>query len=142
MDLTDGAIASTLEFIASTPAGGGVVFDYAVPRASLGWIERIAFDSLSRRVAAAGKPFLTCFEPLRLQARLATGGFSNIVDFGRDELNGRFFDGRADGLRVRGGWAESVQRWLDAEQEPPALSSTSIHRSYNVELRSAATASK
>jgi methyltransferase (TIGR00027 family) len=108
MYLTDGAIASTLEFIASTPAGGGVAFDYAVPRASLGWIERIAFDSLSRRVAAAGEPFLTCFEPLQLRARLATGGFSNIADFGRDELNRRFFDGRTDGLRVRGGLGRVV----------------------------------
>ena len=108
MYLTDAAIASTLELVASTAAGGGVVFDYAVPRASLGFIERIAFDSLSRRVAAAGEPFLTCFDPRQLRARLAGQGFTNITDCGRDELNARYFAGRTDGLRVRGGLGRVV----------------------------------
>jgi hypothetical protein len=47
--------------------------------------------------------------PLPLRARLAAAGFSNIADFGRDELNARYFDGRTDGLRVRGGAGASRQ---------------------------------
>jgi methyltransferase (TIGR00027 family) len=76
MYLTDAAIASTLEFIASTPAG-----------------------------SSTAEPTACAYEA---------------------------------------GWAESsVQRWLDTEAEPSTLSSTSEpHRSYNVELRSTATASK
>jgi methyltransferase (TIGR00027 family) len=108
MYLTDAAIASTLDLIASTAAGGGVAFDYAVPRASLGFIERIALDSLSRRVAAAGEPFLTAFDPPQVRALLSERGFTNIADYGRDELNARYFDGRADGLRVRGGLGRVV----------------------------------
>lgn len=108
MYLTDAAIASTLDFVASTGGGGGVVFDYAVPRASLGLIERLAFDSLSRRVAAAGEPFLTFFDPLQLRTRLTAHGFINITDCGRDELNARYFAGRTDGLRLRGGLGRIV----------------------------------
>jgi O-methyltransferase involved in polyketide biosynthesis len=102
MYLTLDAIRSTLAFVASTPAGGGVAFDYAVPRASLGWMDRLAFDALSRRVAAAGEPFRTFFSPSDLRALLTQHGFRRIEDLGRDELNARYFHHRADGLRLRG----------------------------------------
>jgi O-methyltransferase involved in polyketide biosynthesis len=108
MYLTKGAIASTLDFITSTAAGGGVVFDYAVPRASLGFVERMAFDTISRLVASAGEPFQTFFDPQELRAELSHTGFHSIEDFGRDELNARYFAGRADGLRLRGGLGRIV----------------------------------
>ena len=38
--LTDRAFTETIHFIASMPTGSGVVFDYAVPRASLKFLER------------------------------------------------------------------------------------------------------
>ena len=63
MYLSGEAIGPTFEFIASTPPGGGLVFDYMVPRSSLGFMSRLAFDALSRRVAAAGEPFRTFFDP-------------------------------------------------------------------------------
>ena len=103
MYLTNGAIASTLDLIRSTAPGGGLVFDYAVPRASLGWVERVAFDTISALVASAGEPFRTFFDPQDLRARLGRTGFHSIEDFGRDELNARYFADRADGLRLRGG---------------------------------------
>ena len=102
MYLTDDAIASTLAFISSTPAGGGLVFDYAVPRTSLGFIGRMALDGLMRRVAAAGEPFRTFLDPRELPARLAGFGFRRVQDLGRDALNARYFAGRSDGLRIRG----------------------------------------
>jgi len=100
MYLTEDAIAPTLTFIASTPPGGGLVFDYAVPRASLRLMSRLALDALARRVAAAGEPFRTFFDPGELGARLARMGFRAIQDLGPDEINARYFRGRADGLRV------------------------------------------
>src|SRR5580765_5541549 len=75
MYLTDAAVQSTLEFVASLPPGGGVVFDYVVPRASLNWLERWVFDRMSRRVAAAGEPFHTFLDPAALSARLTGLGF-------------------------------------------------------------------
>ena len=102
MYLTEAAIASTFGFIALTPPGGGVVFDYAVPRSSLGWMGRLAHDAMSRRVAAAGEPFRTFFNSRELRVRLGHIGFRSIEDLGPDELNARYFTDRADGLRVRG----------------------------------------
>jgi methyltransferase (TIGR00027 family) len=102
MYLTEDAIAPTFEFIASTPRGGGLVFDYAVPRSSLSLVSRIALDVMSLRVAAAGEPFRTFFDPRELCARLAHLGFRAIEDLGADELNARYFQGRADRLRVSG----------------------------------------
>lgn len=102
MYLTEDAIAPTLEFVASTPRGGGLAFDYAVPRSSLSLVSRLALDVMSRRVAAAGEPFRTSFDPQELCARLARIGLRAIEDLGADELNARYFQGRTDRLRVSG----------------------------------------
>jgi methyltransferase (TIGR00027 family) len=101
--LTADALNATLRFVAGTPAGGGVVFDYGVARGCLNWKHKLAFDYLSRRVAAAGEPFRTFFEPAALAAELRRIGFSWMEDLGETEINGRYFRERADGLRVGGG---------------------------------------
>jgi len=80
--------------------GGGVVFDYNTPAASLGPAQRAAFAALSARVAAAGEPFRGFFEPRALMETLRTMGFREVRDAGPDELNATFLADRADGLRV------------------------------------------
>ncbi len=100
--LTRAAMNSTLEFIAVMPAGSGVVFDYALPRASLNWFGRLAFDAMARRVARAGEPFQLFFEPTELANELQRFGFNKIEDWDRDKLNERYFKDRADKLRVGG----------------------------------------
>ncbi len=71
-----------------------------MPRESLGWIGKLALDALSRRVAAAGEPFVTFFAPEELSGELARVGFGLIEDLGPDEINARYFRDRADGLRI------------------------------------------
>ncbi len=100
--LTDRAFTETLAFIASMPTGSGVVFDYAVPRASLKFIERLVFDRISARVKASGEPFQLFFSPKQLAQRLHQIGFTHLEDLGVDEINARYFAGRTDKLRVRG----------------------------------------
>jgi methyltransferase (TIGR00027 family) len=102
MYLTEDAIDSTLRFIASTPHGGGLVFDYAVAKTSLGLRERVALGVLQLRVASVGEPFRTFFEPHALCDRLSAMGFQEVTDLGPDVLNARYFRDRADGLSVRG----------------------------------------
>jgi methyltransferase (TIGR00027 family) len=102
MYLTGEAFASTLTLVAGSGAGGGVAFDYGAARSHLAWTDRIALAWLSRRVASAGEPFRTFFEPDVLVARLQHLGFARIEDLGRDEINARYFAGRADGLQMRG----------------------------------------
>lgn len=101
MYLTRKAMLGTLEFIASL-GRSGVVFDYALPRASLNWWGRMAFDFMARRVARAGEPFQLFFEPAELAAELRRMGFGVLEDLGPEELNARYFENRADALKVRG----------------------------------------
>ena len=102
MYLSQEAVDATLRFTASTPRGGGIAFDYGVAKSRLGWTGRLALRALSRRVAAAGEPFQTLFDPDEIRRRLTSFGFRGITDLGADELNARYFRDRIDGLCVRG----------------------------------------
>lgn len=113
MYLSDDAITSTCAFIASTPRGGGLVLDYAAPRSSLSTERaRSAFDEISRRALAAGEPFQSFFGPDELNQRLTHAGFRSLIDLGGDDLNGRYFRDRSDGLRVS---SSGLTRMLSAE---------------------------
>jgi methyltransferase (TIGR00027 family) len=102
MYLTRPAVMSILTLVAGLPRGGGIVFDYAVPPASLGLVSRMAAGALLRRVAAVGEPWKTFFAPAELAGELRTLGFARLEDLGPEQLNARFFGARRDGLRVRG----------------------------------------
>lgn len=100
--LTGEAITSTFKFIAALKTGSGVVFDYVISPSLLNPQQRSAFDDLSRRVAMAGEPWQTFFDPSTLAADLKAFGFDEVVDLGPDEINARYFVGRNDNLKVRG----------------------------------------
>ena len=108
MYLTDEAFTSTLALIARSGAGGGVAFDYGAARSRLAWSDRIVLAWLSRRVASAGEPFRTFFEPDALVARLREQGFAPVDDLGRAEINARYFAARTDGLAVRGNFGRLI----------------------------------
>jgi O-methyltransferase involved in polyketide biosynthesis len=86
----------------------GVVFDYALPRASFSWFRRFAFDAMARRVAKAGEPFQLFFDPAKLANELRRLGFNQVEDLGADELNERYFKDRADQLRLGGGMGRLI----------------------------------
>lgn len=106
--LTREAVMSSLKFIASQPAASAVAFDYGVPRSSLTWQQRLVFDALAERVAAAGEPFQTFFEPDELAAELRRIGFSQLEDWSSGEINANYFAGRADGLGMSGGMVHFI----------------------------------
>lgn len=109
--LTKEAAAHTFGFIGKLPAGSGVVFDYAVSRSSLGFLERLALDALSRRVARAGEPFHLFFAPGELEEFLAGLGFHRIEQLTAQEINAKYFADRKDGLRVAGSTGRIVSAW-------------------------------
>ena len=100
--LTRPAMFSTLEFIVGCAKGSSVVFDYARPRASVGFLGRLAFDAMARRVARAGEPFQLFFDTAELERELRGVGFATVEDFGAEELNSRYFQNRGDRLKMRG----------------------------------------
>jgi methyltransferase (TIGR00027 family) len=98
--LTDNAIAATLQFVLSLKAGSGIVFDYLISPSLLSPSARHVFDSLADRVAMAGEPFKSFFDPSTLKNTLKAMGFHHIEDIEPEEVNTRYFQGRSDKLRV------------------------------------------
>jgi len=82
MYLTSSAIEGTLRFVASMPAGSRVVFDYMISPSLLSPAARMFFDGLALRVALAGEPFQTSFNPSSLKTTLQNMGFGLVVDMG------------------------------------------------------------
>lgn len=100
MYLETDAVLSTLRWIATTPHGGGIVFDYAISPRTLNWFERWVFWGMSRRVAAVGEPWRSTFVPSGLERAMHDMGFVDIDDLRAREINARYFANRPDGLRV------------------------------------------
>jgi len=98
--LTTQAVMTTLRFIGSSPPGSGVVFDYMISPSLLSPAQRARFEAFARRVASAGEPLQTFFEPEALTRDLAVMGFGHVEDNGPEEINERYFKNRSDGLRV------------------------------------------
>jgi methyltransferase (TIGR00027 family) len=98
--LTPEAVMATLRFIASAPAGSGVVFDYMISPSLLNPAQRSRFDGLSRRVASVGEPWQAFFDPELLTRNLRALGFGYVEDQGPEEINARYFKNRKDVLRV------------------------------------------
>ncbi len=102
MYLEPGLVLGTLRAIHEMCAANAVAFDYAVPRESLGFVGRLALDSLSRKVKKAGEPFRGFFAPVALVATMKEMGYSQVDDLGSAELDVRYFSGRADKLHPKG----------------------------------------
>ena len=93
-------VLATLRAIHELNGANEVVFDYAVPRETLGFVGRLALDAVSRRVKKAGEPFQGFFSPEEIVAKLREIGYSHIEDLGSAEIDARYFSGRADKLRT------------------------------------------
>ena len=98
--LTLAAFRSTLSAIGSLAPGTAVAFDYALSPKTLSPVGRTAFDALATRVAAAGEPFQLFFTPDGLEAELRRAGFHRIEQLDYEQLNQRYFNDRADGLKL------------------------------------------
>ena len=100
MYLAEDAAMRTLADLASLVAGSETVFDFRISPEALDPLARVAYEALAARVAAAGEPFISGFDPASLPGRLAALGFSQVDILDGPALNRLYFDGRADGLRL------------------------------------------
>ena len=98
--LTLAAFRDTLRAIAQLPQGSAVGFDYGLSPQSLSPVGRVAFDALAARVAAAGEPFQLFFTPDTMESELRAAGFHSIEQLDYEQLNQRYFNDRADGLKL------------------------------------------
>lgn len=100
--LTGSTVIAMLRFVASMPVGSGIVFDYTISPSLLSPTASLAFDRLAHRVASAGEPFQTFFDPSLLTSSLRGMGFEQIEDLDPGEMNARYFQERPDKLKVGG----------------------------------------
>jgi methyltransferase (TIGR00027 family) len=105
------AVMATLRFVASAPKGSGIVFDYMISPSLLNPDQKKRFDYLAQRVASAGEPWQTFFEPEALTKDLQAMGFRFVKDNGQAEINQRYFRDRADGLQV-GSLSHIMVAWV------------------------------
>ena len=110
--LSRDAAMATLRFIGGLPRGSGVVFDYAIPRESMGEAERRAFDALAERVARAGEPFRLFFDPEPLAAELRGLGFTRIEDMDGAGIRRRWFGEASGEPRPRGRSGRLLCAWV------------------------------
>jgi len=100
--LTRDAVHETFAFVGLLPPPTAIVFDYAPSPSTMMPAARAAFEALAARVAAAGEPFRSTFDPQDLARELRGAGFSAIDDWGADQINAQYFAHRSDGLQVGG----------------------------------------
>jgi methyltransferase (TIGR00027 family) len=100
--LTTEAVMTMLRFIASTPIGSGVIFDYMILASLLPADQLFIFDALVKRVDWVREPWQTFFDPVELVKKLRAMGFGHVEDIGPAEINAKYFKDRTDELRVGG----------------------------------------
>jgi len=100
--LTQEAVMGTLSFVASLAKGSEIVFDYAETPGKETKEQRAHFQAMAERVAASGEPFRSFFETGALQRDVEKLGFSFVENLNAATLNARYFQGRGDGLALRG----------------------------------------
>jgi methyltransferase (TIGR00027 family) len=111
--LTLEAFQATVRTIGKLPAGTGVTFDYVFPPHTLSLKRRLVFETLASRVAAAGEPFKLFFKAEELERELRTAGFTRMEQVDSVGLNARYFEGRADGLKLSpSGLGMLVTAWV------------------------------
>jgi len=101
--LTRNAIMATLGTIAmATRPGSEIVFDFATPQGEQdrGRTWRL---TLAARLGSIGEPLNSSLAPTELEADVGALGFSGSEVADSDALNALYFDGRTDGLVLRGG---------------------------------------
>ena len=102
MYLTEDTVLRTAQAMAALAPGSCLCFDYHVLDTALGDMDRLALEILRSRAAALGEPWVSKFDPARLETLLLDLGFRSTESVSGDELNERYFAQRSDGLRTGG----------------------------------------
>ena len=103
MYLTREANRATLSQLAALAPGSTVVMTFQPPLELLAPEMRIGREYAERGARASGTPFLSFFSHAESQQLAREAGFAQVRYVSAEELNERYFRGRADGLRTSNG---------------------------------------
>jgi methyltransferase (TIGR00027 family) len=99
--LPSAAVLGTLHEIAERAAPGSqIVFQLIPPPATLASEERELVIALAARGKAIGEPWLSFFEPEKMEEHLAGMGFTEIRHLDQAQATSRYLQGRSDGLQL------------------------------------------
>ncbi|AUX22559.1 hypothetical protein SOCEGT47_030620 [Sorangium cellulosum] len=99
MYLTKDAIAATLRQIAALAPGTTLVMSFMLPIELADPDVRPGIAAAARGARANGTPFVSFFTPEEMLALAREAGFRDVAHVSAAALAGRYFAGRADGLR-------------------------------------------
>ncbi len=94
------AVMQSLNFVANCPRGSEIVFDVSTPASQVTLYERAARLAYATKIWLTGEPNGTRFNPAALAQELRGMGFGEVSFLNGDQVNARYFAGRADGLKV------------------------------------------
>jgi methyltransferase (TIGR00027 family) len=100
MYLTRDANAATLRQIATLAPGSTLAMTFQLPLELLEPGDRPGRQAAENGARASGTPFLSFFTPPDMLALARAAGFAQARHVSADDLNERYFAGRADGLRM------------------------------------------
>lgn len=101
MYLGEETVFDTLSWLAGSASGSSVVFDFRVPLEQLNPVERTITEMIMQRVAEAGEPWISAFDPSALRGKLLEIGFERAEALLPEQLNHRYLYQRKDGLSTR-----------------------------------------
>ncbi|HEY3464735.1 MAG TPA: class I SAM-dependent methyltransferase [Amycolatopsis sp.] len=103
MYLSKEANAATLRRIAGFAPGSTFAMTFMLPAELLDEGDRARHRATASKAKSAGTPFVSSFSPTEILAMAREAGFRAVTHVSGDELNDRYFAGRADGLRITKG---------------------------------------
>jgi methyltransferase (TIGR00027 family) len=96
--LGTGAIEALLRTVAACAPGSAIVLSYSPPEEYVDAAGRLLRDALSPVASAGGEDYRTLVSPDEIEAMVRRTGLTVVDHPTGDELNERYFRGRADGL--------------------------------------------
>jgi methyltransferase (TIGR00027 family) len=99
MYLTKEANALTLRQVASFAAGSTLAMTFLLPLEMADPEVRRGLEMAEKGARASGTPFISFYTPSGIVALAREAGFTEARHVSADDLAGRYFAGRADGLR-------------------------------------------
>jgi methyltransferase (TIGR00027 family) len=103
MYLTKDATAATLRQIAALAPGSSLAMSFLLPAELLDEADRPGLEAATRGARASGTPFISFYTPAEMLAAARGAGFREARHVPGPSLAGRYFAGRADGLRPSSG---------------------------------------
>jgi methyltransferase (TIGR00027 family) len=103
MYLTEEANRASLRQVAAFAPGSTLAMTFMLPTELVNPEDRAPYEMVQERARAAGTPFVSLFRPPEILAMARDAGFRDVRHVSTNDIIGRYFAGRPDGLKPSSG---------------------------------------